>query len=271
MMLRGSPVVDTIFDATADTPNAIEPARLSAAMRHEMLRDAPRPPAVAHLEPGETAGDEEADRTDHVGHPHEAVRLRGVEARVEGGERRHVEEHGAHQLHRARRPVDAGGLPRPEAEAPITGTGVGPRSECMGRVQRLQVLQVRGRREEDRADEERDGIGVGPDPTDVAGERPDGEAQGADREQRADPPADRSGCPPRGAAAGVEATGLLPVLAGRPLDHLAVGRAEALVRDERTEPHGVGARPARGRQDVGARQERQPTTVARGAAITRLG
>src|SRR6478609_3316227 len=38
MMLRGSPVVVTIFDATADTPNAIEPARLSAAMRHEMLR-----------------------------------------------------------------------------------------------------------------------------------------------------------------------------------------------------------------------------------------
>ncbi len=37
MMLRGSPVVDTTFDATADTPNAIEPARLSAAMRHEML------------------------------------------------------------------------------------------------------------------------------------------------------------------------------------------------------------------------------------------
>ena len=38
MMLRGSPVVETIFDATADTPNAIDPARLSAAMRHEMLR-----------------------------------------------------------------------------------------------------------------------------------------------------------------------------------------------------------------------------------------
>jgi hypothetical protein len=38
MMLRGSPVVGTIFDATADTPNATEPARFSAAMRHEMLR-----------------------------------------------------------------------------------------------------------------------------------------------------------------------------------------------------------------------------------------
>src|SRR5690349_20004286 len=38
MMLRGSPVVVTIFDATADTPNATDPARFSAAMRHEMLR-----------------------------------------------------------------------------------------------------------------------------------------------------------------------------------------------------------------------------------------
>ena len=35
--LAGSPVVGTMFDATADTPNAIEPTRLSAAMRHEML------------------------------------------------------------------------------------------------------------------------------------------------------------------------------------------------------------------------------------------
>ncbi len=38
MMLRGSPVVGTIFDATADTPNATDPARFSAAMRHDTLR-----------------------------------------------------------------------------------------------------------------------------------------------------------------------------------------------------------------------------------------
>jgi hypothetical protein len=38
MMLRGSPVVVTTFDATADTPKAIEPVRFSAAMRHDKLR-----------------------------------------------------------------------------------------------------------------------------------------------------------------------------------------------------------------------------------------
>ncbi len=257
MMLRGSPVVVTIFDATADTPNAIEPARLSAAMRHEMLRSRhDHQPWLTSNQASPLATRKQIDPTMSGTHTRRcacvASRLASSAASVVTLKNTVPTSCTALADQSMRRR-----LPRPEAEALVRDR----RRERVGRVQGLQVLQVRGRREEDRTDEEGDGIGVGPDPTDVAGERPDGEAQGADGEQRADPPADRGGRPPRGAAAGVEATGLLPVLAGRPLDHLAVGRAEALARDERTEPHGVGARPARGRRDVGARQERQPTTV----------
>ena len=172
--------------------------------------------------------------------------------------RRDVEEHGADELHRARRPVDAGGLPRPEAEALATSRRTGARSQRVRRVQGLQVLQVGRGGEEERADEERHRVGVGADPVDVPRQGADGEARRADGEEHADPPADRGRSPPRAPATGVEAAGLLPVRPRAPLHLGAVRPAEPLTGDERPHSGCMCARPARRRHDVGTRQDRQP-------------
>ena len=273
MMLRGSPVVETIFDATADTPNAIEPTRFSAAMRHEMLRSRhDHQPWLTSNQARPLATRKQIDPTMSGTHTR---RWAWVASRLASmrGEGRDVEEHGAHELHRARRPVDAAGLPRPEAEAPIAGLASVPVGACGARSSGLQVLEVRGRGEEDRADEEGDGVGVGPDPADVARQRTDGEAQ-----RRRSRTACRSTSRPRSAPttwSRGRRRGGRPACGARRDVHsttLAVGRAvEALRRDERAEPRRARPRdPARrqARRRSPTRASSRTTSRHRRAVIT---
>src|SRR5262249_9568212 len=137
-----------------------------------------RPESVAaHLDVGQIAGDEEADRAQGIGPPDETVVRSGVEPALERAKGREVEEHGSDELDAAAPPVDAARLPgeKGKLRVPESRAGVG--------VDRLQPLEERGRGEEDRADKEDQPVGARADELLEAGKRADEEARRPDREQ----------------------------------------------------------------------------------------
>jgi hypothetical protein len=167
---------------------------------------------MARLEPGERAGDQEADRAEDVGPPDVMPRLRRAHGGEDGGEGADVEFEGPHELHRGRLPVDLAGqehedLPAGGARPPGRG------------VDRLAILQEPGRGEEQRPDEERHGVGRGAHGVHVRRHRAESEQERADREQHADPPVTILRRPPRRAAR-LGSVQVLAVRAGFPVrDH----------------------------------------------------
>jgi hypothetical protein len=131
--------------ATADTPKATEPIRLSSVIHQDHDRGPPAGPAVADLEPGQRAGHQEADRAHRVRPPHMLVRrLRGqvFPQRVPGAE---VEEQGSGQLHRGRPPVDPAGLEDEEAPpGACSGCGPAPGARASGGRATGSAAQVKG-------------------------------------------------------------------------------------------------------------------------------
>ncbi len=224
----GSPVSGTILAATAENPKAIDPSEVEGGDPPRGAPRLPRDPGVAGLRPGEAAGDEEAHRAEGVRAPDQLVGLGRGQRRLQGVEGAEVEEDGAHQLDQRRPPVDAGRLPGQDSEP--AGVRVTGRRPC--RVHRLQILQERRRREEDRPDEEGPADHGGAHQADVTGHRSGGEAGGSDHEQHADPPRHRPGCPPHGAAPGVQVVPALAVGARLPDPYRSIRPAEGLSGDE---------------------------------------
>jgi hypothetical protein len=119
---------------------------------------------VAHLEPGQDAGDQEADRAEDVGPPDMVPCLRRAHGGEDGGEGADVEFEGPRELHGGRLPVDLAG----QEHEDLTAGGVRPPGRG---IDRLAVLQEAGRGEEQRPDEERHGVGYGADGVHVTGHR----------------------------------------------------------------------------------------------------
>ena len=183
---------------------------------------------MARLEPGERAGDQEADRAEDVGPPDVVPRLRRAHDGEDGGEGADVEFEGPHELHGGRLPVDLAG----QEHEDLTAGGARPPGRG---VDRLAVLQDAGRGEEQRPDEERHGVGRGAHGVHVRRHRAQSEQERADREQHADPPVTILRRPPRRAAR-LGSVQVLAVRAGFPArDHPVRALADD-EGDERPEP-----------------------------------
>jgi hypothetical protein len=183
---------------------------------------------VACLEPGERAGDQEADRAEDVGAPDVMPRLRCAHGGEDGGEGADVEFEGPYELHGGRLPVDLAG--QEYEDLPAGGAGRPGRG-----VDRLAVLQEAGRGEEQRPDEERHRVGAAAHGVHVRGHRAEREQDRADGEQHADPPVTIMRRPPRRAAC--RSTGqVLAVRAGFPARDHAVGTLADDIGDKRAEP-----------------------------------
>jgi len=183
---------------------------------------------VAHLEPGEDAGDQEADRSEDVGAPDVVPRLRRAHGGEDGSERADVELEGPHELHGGRLPVDLAG----QEHEDLTAIGAG----TPGRgINRLAVLQEAGRGEEQRADEERQRVGPRAHGVHVRGHRAQCEQDRADGEEHPYPPVAIVRRPPRRAASRVWMQ-VLAVGAGFPVRDHAVGPLADDEGDERPEP-----------------------------------
>lgn len=177
------PVDGTTYDAIAEIPKATHPSRLTAAIHHSSVRPRAADEAAADLEIGEIPRDKEADRTERVRRPYQLVVLRRVEARLERVESADVEEERPRDLDDAAPPVDPARLEGEQAHPALAGAA----RASIG-IDRLEVLERRGRREEDRADEEDRCVYGRPYKLDEAREGTQEEAGGSDREQDADPP-----------------------------------------------------------------------------------
>ena len=128
---------------------------------------------------GDRARDEEADRATPVGSPDEPVVLRARQRRVQCLIGRNVEEERARGLDDRRPPV----------RAPPGGASVAPGEPTLDRA---------AQGEQDRADEERDGVGRVADELGIARKRADQEAGRPHRETEAHPPPATHDVPPFG-------------------------------------------------------------------------
>jgi hypothetical protein len=155
-------------------------------------------------------------------------RLRRAHGGEDGSEGADVEFEGPHELHGGRLPVDPAGQEHEDL------TAGGARAPGRG-IDRLAVLQEAGRGEEQRPDEERDGVGHSAHGVHVPRHRAEPEQERADREQHADPPVTILRCPPR-RAAGRRSGQVLAVRAGFPARDHAVGALTGDEGDERPEP-----------------------------------
>ena len=117
----------------------------------------------------------------------------GAQVGVHGGGGAHVEVEGADQLDGRGQPVDLVGA---EDQHPAPPVGAAPCRRPGPGVHRLAVLEEAGRGEEQRADEEGDRVGPGPDGAGVAGQGPDGEEGGPGCEEDPDPPPPGPRSPP---------------------------------------------------------------------------
>jgi hypothetical protein len=136
---------------------------------------------MAHLEPGQRAGDQEAGRTENVGTPDMMPRLRRADGRPDGDEGADVELDGPHELHGRGEPVDPAG----QEHENLTAGGTRPPGRG---VDRLPVLQEAGRGEEQRPGEERRRVGPRAHGVRVRGHCTQREQERADGEQHAYPP-----------------------------------------------------------------------------------
>jgi hypothetical protein len=183
---------------------------------------------VAHLEPGERTGDQEADRAEDVRAPDVVPRLRRAHGGEDGGEGADVELEGPHELHGGRLPVDLAG----QEHEDLTADSAGPPGRG---INRLAVLQEAGRGEEQRAYEERHRVGPRAHGIHVRGHRAQCEQERADGEQHPHPPVAVARRPPRRAARRVW-TQVLAVCARFPARDHAVGSLADDEGDERPEP-----------------------------------
>ena len=106
----------------------------------------------------------------------------------------------------------------------------------------LVVLQEGGGGEEDRPDEVGQVVRIGADGGGVGRERPQREADGPEREQDTDPPAQGAGRPPGRAA--VETTGCLRCQRDSHVTSVPSGRCQHLTGDERAEASAARRAPS---------------------------
>ena len=221
---------------------------------------------MTHLREGQLAGDQERDRAERVRRPHAQVALMRRQVVVHRSERADVEQDRPDQLHYGRQPVDALGLPgrRPPADA------VSARAEPVLDVDGLGVLEVSGRGEEQRADEE-----IHADPRSrrrgpLGGDRAGGEARRPDHEQHSHPPVALIGPPPHRLLLGSDSlvgaslpyVRSLAVPARLPAVLGAVGGAEHLAGDERAGSRRGHARPALRQIGIRAHSAMIPLTTS---------
>ena len=160
MMLRGSPVVGTIFDATADTPNAIDPA---GSARRCATRCCGGSTTTSRGSPRTTRARwrRGSRSTRRMSGTHTrrwawvAFRLASMAANVVTLKNT-VPTSCTALADQSMRP---GSQVQKRSRSSVPG-----RSAC-GALSVCEVLQVRGGGEEDRADEERDRVGVGARPS----------------------------------------------------------------------------------------------------------
>ena len=188
----------------------------------------PRGPAVAHLEPRERTGDQEAGRAEGVGTPDMMPCLRRADGRPDGDKGADVELDGPHGLHAGRQPVD---LTRQEDEdLPAGGT-----RPLRSRIDRLAILQETRCGEEHRPDEKRHRVRPAAHGVHVPGHRAQREKERADGEQHPHPPVPIVRRPPRRAA--WRSSGqMLAVRARFPVRDHAIRAPADDEGDERPEP-----------------------------------
>ena len=162
---RGSPLSGITYEATADTPNATEPIRFKNAIQPDSPRTRRNSPCAtsAHASPLATRKQTDPRASGRQIH---RFGLRGVERGEEREARADVEVQRADQLHDRRPPVDAMGLPER-----TTRRRSGRRRRCPASARPRRTAAGPASREEERSDEVRQIVRVGPDGVEVARER----------------------------------------------------------------------------------------------------